>query len=70
MGKWKVVDEKKEIYLVEWFLASDLKKDDFEPHTRIIRDDEKLQELMNELSKNDDVVNLAIWKRQDIDYED
>ena len=69
MGKWIVIDERVEIYLILWNLASDLKKGDYESHQRVVRSDEDLQELLNELSKNDEVVNLTIWKRQDIDYE-
>lgn len=69
MGKWLIVDLKQKVYLVQWNLVSEFKKCDYEPHTRIIRNDEEFQKLMNELSNNDDVMNLTIWKRQDIDYE-
>lgn len=69
MGKWIVIDERVEIYLILWNLASDLKKGDYEPHQRVVRDDEDLQKLLNDLSKDDEVVNLTIWKRQDLDYD-
>ena len=69
MGKWIVIDERVEIYLILWNLARDLKKGDYEPHQRVVRDDEDLQKLLNDLSKDDEVVNLTIWKRQDLDYE-
>jgi len=74
MGKWKFVDEHaRSVYMIQWNLRSEIAKEDYEPYTRLIRNDKELQLLMNDLCKPeliDDVIILSVWKRVDVEYEE
>ena len=80
MGKWivcawKQATTKQKAYIFTWHKKSEMvaffnDKTEQEPplYTKIVMENQ-LQDTMSEFSKDQDVYNLTIWEKRDLDYE-
>ena len=66
-GKWVLVETKK--YQCNWWLKSDVAIGVYEDHCKYITESQ-LQDFMNDMSNNEDILELKIYKVMDIDFEE
>lgn len=55
-------------YLIIYNLFSEVKKGDFEPHKKVICEDSLDAFLKSEEIQDDDVINLSIFEKVEIDF--